>query len=116
MPMPSDSDDTVTLLPVSVELPSENDLPSGTRAGSFAIASKIGRGGSGTVYLATHAETGRRVAVKVLHPFLATDARAVERFEREVRAVNRIRHPAILEVIELGRLDDGRPYFAMDLL
>src|SRR5262249_27861860 len=66
-------------------------------------------------YLATHAD-GTRAAVKVLHGELALDPSAVERFQREIRTITRIDHPNIVTIYEQGRLPDGRPFFAMELL
>src|SRR5262249_48062976 len=65
---------------------------------------------------AEHRILGRRAAVKVLHRALAARAAMVERFAREARAVNQIRHPNIVDIYEFGRLPDGRPYFVMELL
>jgi serine/threonine-protein kinase len=56
------------------------------------------------------------VAIKVLRGAMAHSSVAVARFLREVRVVNMIRHPAIVEIHELGALPGGRPYFAMELL
>src|SRR6266478_5793915 len=47
---------------------------------------------------------------------LAPSPEMVERFVREARVVNRIRHPNIVDIYEFGELDDKRPYFVMELL
>src|SRR5437016_14166157 len=73
-------------------------------------------GGCGTVYTAEHRVLGRKAAVKVLHSQLATSPEMVERFVREARVVNRIRHLNIVDIYEFGELDDKRPYFVMELL
>jgi eukaryotic-like serine/threonine-protein kinase len=104
-----------TLVPTTQELTGDV-LEPGTTAGSYTIQELLGRGGCGTVYLATRASDGARAAVKVLHRYLAAEPSGVERFLREVRAVTRIRHPSIIEVHEVGQLAGGRPYFAMELL
>ncbi|MEM9488463.1 MAG: protein kinase, partial [Myxococcota bacterium] len=122
--------DTQTAVPPALNLrfdPGE-DLPTGQLIGRFRIAERLGQGGSGTVYRADVLATARSaeepgagaavgaVAVKVLHPLLATSPRQVERFFQESRAAQRIRHPAIVEFHEVGHLRDGRPYLVMELI
>lgn len=92
------------------------ELPVGTPVGEYAVVSLIARGGHGSVYLARHRSGSPRVAVKVLRSDLAGSQEMVDRFLREVRAVGVIRSPGIAEVLEAGRLADGRPYCAMELL
>ena len=70
----------------------------------------------GAVYAAEDAATSRGVAVKVLHPHLARDERIVERFRREARAASAAGSPHIVEVLELGELEDGTHYLVMELL
>ena len=48
--------------------------------GRYRVIKTLGAGGMGTVYLAEHALIKRRVAMKILHPDLATDSDVVERF------------------------------------
>ena len=91
-------------------------LAAGALAGEYLIEAQLASGGCGTVYVARHRILERRVAVKVLHPILASSPEMVERFLREARAANLIRHPNIVDVYEVGKLPDGRPYFVMELL
>ncbi len=93
-----------------------SDLLPGEKVGEYVIEGLIAKGGCGAVYVARHGARDRRVAIKVLHGALATSPRMVERFVREVDLVNLLRHPNIVEIHELGLLDDGRPYYAMELL
>ncbi|TMQ06202.1 MAG: serine/threonine protein kinase [Deltaproteobacteria bacterium] len=58
----------------------------------------------------------RPAAVKVLHAALAASPGMVDRFVREAQAVNRIRHPNIIDIFDFGALADGRPFFVMELL
>src|SRR5262249_35072857 len=74
------------------------------------------QGGAGTVYAAEEPTIKKRVAIKVLRRALADDDGMAIRFEREARAVNEIRHPGIIDIFAIGRLDDGRPYLIMSLL
>jgi serine/threonine-protein kinase len=62
------------------------------------------------------APQGGEVAIKVLHSYLASAPAAVTRFERESRAAASLAHPGIVKVLADGRLPDGRPWFAMELL
>jgi serine/threonine-protein kinase len=94
----------------------EGQLSPGDRAGEYLILGTIATGGCGTVYSAEHRVLGRRAAVKVLHGSLATSPEMIERFVREARVVNRIRHPNIVDIYEFGELPDRRPYFVMELL
>ena len=68
----------------------------------------------GEVYLAEHMRLGRKEAVKILMPSLASDTQFVARFRREARAVNRLRHPNIIAVYDFGQLPDGRFYLSME--
>ncbi|MFL6374483.1 MAG: protein kinase domain-containing protein [Pyrinomonadaceae bacterium] len=63
---------------------------------------ELGRGGMGTVYLATHLGTERPVAVKVIAPQFMERAEFVERFRREARAAGRLRHPNVVDVTDFG--------------
>jgi len=89
----------------------------GLRLNNYEIISVIGEGGMGTVYLAHHTFTGRKAAVKLLHPQLAQDQVLVTRFMNEARATAAIGHPNIIDIIDVGFLPDGfRPYLMMELL
>jgi serine/threonine protein kinase len=92
------------------------DLPPGSPIGEYQITSKIADGGMGTVYAGIQPNIGKKVAIKVAHPALATDPRMVERFLTEARVVNRIGHPHIVDIFAFGQLPDGRQYFVMELL
>jgi len=72
----------------------------------FDILSRIGEGGMGTVYLATHRVLQRQVAIKVLKPQLADDPLFVERFLREARLAASIAHPNVVTVSDAGRADE----------
>ena len=88
----------------------------GTNVGEFLIGVKIGSGGFGSVYDATHAVIGKRAAVKVLDLEFVRSAQTMARFVAEARAVNKIQHPNIVDIFGFGELPDGRPYCVMELL
>ena len=83
-------------------------------AGRYLIAELIGRGGTGTVYAATDTLWSREVALKILRPEVARDARLRRRLRREARAVARIEHPNIVRLFELGEHEDGSPFLVME--
>src|SRR5262250_321641 len=91
-----------------VPLPLATDLPAGTVVGEYTIDCKLGDGGMATVYGATHPLIGKKAAIKVMTPALSLDLGLVERFVLEAQAVNRIRHPNIVDVFSFGQLPDGR--------
>lgn len=86
------------------------------RVGRWEIERLLDRGGHGVVFAASDPIAGRAAAVKVLHGELLRQPGMVERFLREVRIFERIRHENIVEILDAGCLDDGRPYYAMELL
>src|SRR5438445_9664899 len=91
------------------EIDLDGELAPGDRAGEYLILGSIASGGCGTVYTAEHRVLGRKAAVKVLHSQLASSPEMVERFVREARVVNRIRHPNIGDIYGFGELADKRP-------
>ncbi len=68
----------------------------------YRIERELGRGGMGTVYLATHLGTERPVAVKIISPQFMERPEFVERFRREARAAGRLRHPNVVDVTDFG--------------
>lgn len=70
--------------------------------GKYQMTRELGRGGMGTVYLATHLGTERPVAVKVIAPQFMERQEFVERFRREARAAGRLRHPNVVDVTDFG--------------
>jgi serine/threonine-protein kinase len=98
------------------EHPPTSDLMPGFQVGEYRVDKKIGEGGMGAVYSATHPMIGKRAAIKVISAALGTDASAVNRFVQEARSVNQIGHPNIVDVFAFGELPDGRNYFVMEYL
>jgi eukaryotic-like serine/threonine-protein kinase len=83
--------------------------------GPYRLQKQIGSGGMASVFEATHEQLDKRVALKLLHPHVAEEPKAVARFLREGRAAARIRHPHAVSVLDAGMAPDGTPYLVMEL-
>src|SRR5215472_17434 len=81
----------------------------------YRLTRPLGVGASAHVYVADDVSLRRRVAIKVLHPALASDEAFLRRFRAEAQVVASLRHPGILTVYDWGE-DDGSPYLVMELL
>jgi serine/threonine protein kinase len=84
--------------------------------GRYRILKVLGEGGMGTVFLAEHTLIKRRVAIKVLHTELATDAYVIERFMNEARAAGTLGHPNIVESTDMGFTHGHVPYIIFEYL
>ncbi|MGB8984729.1 MAG: protein kinase, partial [Anaerolineales bacterium] len=85
----------------------------GKTLGKVQIESLIGRGGVAEVYLGTHTTLERKVAVKILRSLDEENTGALVRFEREARAVAKLRHPNIVQVYDFDT-QDSTPYLVME--
>jgi serine/threonine protein kinase len=85
-------------------------------AGRFRIERKIGTGGMGTVYRATHLGLERPVAVKIIRSEFAGDSEVADRFLREARTMAKLRHPHAAMIFDAGSLPDGRPFIIMEFV
>jgi serine/threonine-protein kinase len=83
-------------------------------AQTWRLERKLGAGGMGVVWLATDLSLDRPVAVKMLHPAL-TDARYLQRLEREAKVLARLDHPALVPVYAVDR-EQGRPFIVMKFI
>ncbi|NBX25252.1 MAG: serine/threonine protein kinase [Planctomycetes bacterium] len=79
----------------------------------YAIERLIGSGGAGSVYLGRNTLSGRRVAIKVVRS-LAVGSQALQRFRQECRALSRLSHPGIVQLVETGSSPGGITYLVME--
>ena len=93
----------------------ETDNLSGTEFAGCRIMTKIGQGGMGSVYTARHLALDKTVAVKILSPELARDARNVEFFLREARSAAKLEHPNIVQIYNFG-LENGSYFIVMSYI
>lgn len=95
-------------------------LPGDELAGRFRIVRFVGQGGMGQVYEADDRVLGERVALKTVHPDVAHDPAAIERFRREISVARKVTHPNVCRLFDLFEHEgaDGRrtAFVTMELL
>src|SRR5829696_1618001 len=92
-------------------VPKENLI--GQTIAGYTLRSEVGEGGTSAVFRAEHATHGV-VAVKVLREKLRQDKTAVARFVREARYGERVRHPNVVQTIEVGEAGPGMHFLAIE--
>ncbi|HLA14076.1 MAG TPA: serine/threonine-protein kinase [Gemmatimonadaceae bacterium] len=85
----------------------------GTSVAGYTINKEVGEGGTSSVYRAQHPNHGT-VALKVLREKLRQDRTAVARFVREARYGARVKHPNVVDTIEIGQADNGLHFLAIE--
>jgi serine/threonine protein kinase/Tol biopolymer transport system component len=91
----------------------------GRRVGRYDVISLLGRGGMGSVYDAVDSTLGRHVALKILPPAVASDAKRLARFVQEARAASALNHPNVVAIYEIGheQVDSNDVHFiAMEMV
>jgi hypothetical protein len=92
-------------------------LPGTVLEGKYRLDDKIGSGGYGAVYRATHLAMKNSIAVKVFRPMPGNDsAEALERFQQEAVSASRVHHPNAVLIFDSGVSAEGIAYIAMELL
>ena len=85
-------------------------------AGRYRLELRIAAGGFGAIYRALDLIADRDVAVKLLHPSLASDPAVLARFRREGAALASLRDPHTVAAYDVGEAEDGSLFIAMELL
>ena len=88
----------------------------GMIGGRYRLERLLGEGGMGRVWSATHVVTRRAVAIKFLKEAVQHKSDVKQRFLREATAASALRHPNVVEVIDVFDLDDQSPVMVMELL
>ncbi len=92
------------------------ELIGSTLSGKFLINRKVGQGGMGAVYEATHTQLGKRVAVKVLLEKYAQREAIVKRLRQEAQLASSVGNEHIIDITDIGTTEDGRTYVVMEFL
>ena len=100
----------------TVTLEPEVDPMIGRFAGKYQIVRKLGEGGMGAVYVGRHPVLGTERAIKTLKTQAAANREIAARFIGEARGAAAIKHPGIIEIEDVDRMEDGRGYIVMELL
>lgn len=87
--------------------------PTNREFGVYELLKPLGRGGMGAVYLASHKQLKKHVAIKLLPVLSADNADVRARFQREIRVVGRLNHPAIVTATDAGEID-GTQFLVME--
>ena len=83
--------------------------------GPYLIGEPLGQGGMGTVYTATHQQTGDIVAIKVLSRLGANEPSLRQRFAQEIETLKKLHHPNIVQLHGHGE-EDGTLFFVMEMV
>ncbi len=114
------TDNALSLSETGVDTPPRGvpaaDLVGATLSGRYLVTRKVGQGGMGAVYEATHTLIGKRVAVKVLLEKYARREAIVQRLEQEARLASSGQNEHIIDITDFGRTDDGRTFVVMEYL
>jgi serine/threonine-protein kinase len=114
------ADDAATIanetMPTRIDDPAIDNLVGQTVGGKYRLDAILGKGGMGTVYVATRLHIGDTVAVKILHREFMKDPSIAERFRREAHAAARLKHPNAVGIYDFGVTSDGSTFLVMELL
>ncbi len=85
-------------------------------SGKYRLLRLLGSGGMGSVWAARNELTDRDFAMKFLLQRLASNNEALQRFFNEAKACGQLKHPAVVDVYDMGQTHDGTPYIVMEML
>src|SRR5690606_21443823 len=92
------------------------EIVGSTLSGRYLVTRKVGQGGMGAVYEATHTLIGKRVAVKVLLEKYAQREAIVKRLKQEAQLASSIGNEHIIDITDFGNTEDGRTFVVMEYL
>ncbi len=84
--------------------------------GKYRVLAKIGQGGMGAVYKASHLAFEEVRALKVMAPELMSDDLFVKRFKQEAVITRKLQHPNAVRVDDIDEAEDGRPFIVMEFI
>ncbi len=82
----------------------------------YEIVQRLGAGGMGEVYLATHTHLGSSRVIKVVHPHISGNTDARDRFLREARAATKVHHPNVATLHDFSTLPNGAHYMVWEYI
>jgi serine/threonine protein kinase/Tfp pilus assembly protein PilF len=106
--VPNDVDVTETM-----ESPKEELSTGSTFAGRYQIIEELGKGGMGRVYKVHDKEIKEKIALKLLKPEIASDAKTIERFRNEIRLARKVAHRNVCKMYDLGE-EKGTRFITME--
>ncbi len=115
-PSAPDELDTLPAGAESLPRPPEASAQVPEQIGGYRVLGLLGEGAMGMVYEAEQQHPRRLVAIKVMHRFHLVDDVHARMFQREVETLGRLKHPNIAAIYESGHTEDGRDFFAMELV
>lgn len=87
-----------------------------TLDGRYRVEERVGAGGMGVVYRATHVVIRKAVAIKILRPSVAKKPDVVKRFLLEAQLASKLKHPNVVDISDYGQLPEGGAYLVMEYL
>ncbi|MBM74327.1 MAG: hypothetical protein CMK59_02905 [Proteobacteria bacterium] len=104
------------LLPSEEENLNELEFDPSVKLGRYQMIGTLGSGGMGEVFRVFDPDLGREIAMKCIHPTVASITEVVEQFLTEAQLTSRLQHPSIIPVHEVGRLPNGELFFTMPII
>jgi eukaryotic-like serine/threonine-protein kinase len=103
--------ETTTVVKVTTQ-----EIVGTTLSGRYLVTRKVGQGGMGAVYEATHTLINKRVAVKVLLEKYAQREAIVARLKQEAQLASSVGNEHIIDITDFGTTEDGRTFVVMEFL
>ena len=98
------------------EQPRQELVSIGSYIGAYRVVGHVAEGGMASVYLGLNEEINKQAAIKVMHPSLNSKPLMASRFLNEVKLVNQIQNPGIVNIFDFGKTSSGLLYLVMEFL